>query len=123
MNQILLIAIGGALGAVLRYTMVSSINLFFPLQFPTGTFLVNIVGSFLIGSLYAAFAHNTALEIWVKPLLIIGILGGFTTFSSYSFELLTLLKDNEILKAISYMLLSNVIAVGATFIGYKVFAS
>jgi CrcB protein len=123
MNQILLIAIGGALGAVLRYSMVIGMDSFLTIKFPYGTLLVNILGSFIIGSIYAAFAQNTALETWVKPLLIIGILGGFTTFSSYSFELFTLIKENEIIKAISYMVLSNVMAVGATFMGYKVFAS
>jgi CrcB protein len=122
MNQFILIAIGGAVGAVLRYSMVIGIHTFLSVKFPYGTLLVNILGSFMIGSIYAAFAHNTALETWVKPLLIIGILGGFTTFSSYSFELLTLLKENEFLKAFSYLLLSNVMAIGAAFMGYKVFA-
>lgn len=123
MNQIILIAIGGALGAVLRHSMVIGIQTFLTVKFPYGTLFVNVLGCFIIGGIYAAFSQNNALETWVKPLLIIGILGGFTTFSSYSYELLTLLKEKEFMKAISYLLLSNVLALGASFFGYKVFAS
>lgn len=121
MNQILWIAIGGAVGAVLRYLMVMGVANLFPFDFPLPTLLVNIIGSFAIGAIFAAFNGTANFLETIKPLVIIGLLGGFTTFSSYSMETIILFQKSEIVKAFSYIILSNIVGISAAWIGFKIF--
>jgi fluoride exporter len=121
MNQILWIAIGGALGAVLRYLMVMGVANLFPFDFPLPTLLVNIIGSFAIGALFAACSGASNLMETIKPFVIIGLLGGFTTFSSYSMESIILFQKSEIVKAFSYIILSNIVGISAAWFGFKLF--
>ena len=122
MNLVALVALGGAIGSVSRYLLGILFKWIFPFAFPFSTLLINIAGSFCIGYLYSSFQHQSSFPI-IKPLLIIGVLGGFTTFSSYSFEVLELLENKQIQKALLYVFFSNVFGIAAAYWGYKLFAS
>lgn len=109
------VAIGGAVGSLTR----SAVTLMFRTTsgaFPTGTFVVNLVGSLLIGAA-AAWAERGAL--WVRPWLMAGFLGGFTTFSAFSLENLRLLRDGHPGTALAYALVSVVAGVLLAFAGYS----
>ncbi|OYU94511.1 MAG: hypothetical protein CFE21_16015 [Bacteroidetes bacterium B1(2017)] len=121
MNQILWIALGGAIGAVLRYTLALGITSFWPIEYPIPTLLVNLLGCFAIGAVYAAFATHANFQETLRPFLIIGVLGGFTTFSSFAMESVELLKSSQHLKAFSYIALSNFIGILAAYMGFKLF--
>jgi CrcB protein len=90
MNMILLVAFGGALGSVARYLMASRIQTATGWNFPLGTVLVNILGCFLIGILYVLLVARPDPRHELRALLITGVMGGFTTFSSFSLETVTM---------------------------------
>jgi CrcB protein len=123
MNQITWIALGGALGAVLRYLTVSGIAQLIPYEFPFGTLMVNILGSFAIGALLASYSGSATFEAQIRPFLIVGILGGFTTFSAFSMEMVQLVKNQETIKAIGYFFMSNLLGFTAAFLGFKWFSA
>jgi fluoride exporter len=107
--KILYIAFGGAIGAVGRHLIASFFNSS-KTGFPTGTFLVNLLGSLLIGLLMGFFAKANISDN-IKLFLIIGILGGFTTFSSFAYESIDLLRNGEIKIALLYILGTNVFGI------------
>lgn len=121
MNQILWIALGGAIGAVLRYAVSLGITNFWPIEFPMATLIVNILGCFAIGSIFAAFGNQANFQETIRPFFIIGVLGGFTTFSSFAFETLDLLKSSHAFKAFTYVALSNFLGILAAYMGFKLF--
>jgi CrcB protein len=90
MNMILLVAVGGAVGSVARYLMAASIQRATGWDFPIGTVLVNILGCFLIGTLYVLLVARPDPRQDLRALLMVGVLGGFTTFSSFSLETVTM---------------------------------
>jgi len=103
------VALGGALGAVLRFAAVQgAIRLFGP-AFPFGTLAVNIAGSFLMGVLFVTLAERDALR-WA-PFLMTGILGGFTTFSAFSLDAWRLYSDGAALAAAGYVLASVLLSI------------
>jgi fluoride exporter len=95
MNLILLVAIGGALGSVARYLMASGIQTATGWNFPLGTVLVNILGCFLIGVLYVTLVARPDPKHELRALLIVGVMGGFTTFSSFSLETVTMAMNGN----------------------------
>ena len=98
MKQVLLVGVGGALGSILRYG-VGLLASRFPSSLPLGTVMVNLAGCFLIG-LAAALAHKRGLVTGdARLLLVTGFLGGFTTFSAFGLETLTLLQRGKYLHA------------------------
>lgn len=100
------IAMGGALGSVLRFLVQGRIQEAYPGAFPIGTLGVNLIGSAAIGLLAGAFAAFPVPSP-VKLFLIVGFLGGFTTFSSFSLENLNLIRTGHVLHALVYILVSN----------------
>src|SRR5258708_34095306 len=90
MNAILLVAVGGALGSVARYLMASSVQSATGWDFPLGTVLVNILGCFLIGLLYVLLVARPDPRHDLRALLMVGVMGGFTTLSSFWLETVTL---------------------------------
>jgi CrcB protein len=90
MNLIWLVAAGGAVGSVLRYVLATVIERVNGSTFPLGTVVVNIVGCFAIGVLYVWLIDRADPRLELRALLMIGLLGGFTTFSSFSLETVTL---------------------------------
>ncbi|MBO9307935.1 MAG: fluoride efflux transporter CrcB [Thermomicrobium sp.] len=110
-----IVALGGALGAILRYLVTSWVQHRVDF-FPWGTVVVNLVGSFLIG-IVLEMTLRGFLSSQVRLLLGVGILGGFTTFSSLSWEMLTLLEEGDILPAFLYGFGSLVIGVFCAWLG------
>ncbi len=117
MKIIAYIALGGAFGALLRYGVGLAIKPENTLAFPIHTFLINVVGCVGIG-IVASILQNTPFNELMQYFVIVGLLGGFTTFSSFSLESFYLLKNGKTLIAASYMLLSNSIGITGAFIGY-----
>lgn len=117
MTNILYIAGGGALGALLRYWMSSGVHLLMGKNFPYGTLSVNITGSILIGFLYVLlFERVEAAPEW-RFVLIIGLLGSFTTFSTFSIETLNLLQTGQQIKAILNILISVGLCLSGCWLG------
>ena len=113
MNMIMLVAVGGAVGSVARYLMASSIQTATGWTFPLGTVLVNILGCFLIGVLYILLIARPDPRQDLRALLMVGVLGGFTTFSSFSLETVTLAMNGNFGGAT----LNVVISVAACLVG------
>lgn len=101
-QNIIAVAIGGGIGAALRYLVTVLANLHGGIVFPYGTVLVNTIGSFFISLLMMYFAAHASLPGAVKLFAITGILGGFTTFSTFNMELLTFIRAGEIPFALLY---------------------
>ncbi len=92
--NVLLVALGGAIGSAARYLMGAFIANRFGPDFPWGTFAVNVSGSFLIGVILS-FVGGGMLPAWARPFLAVGIMGGYTTFSTYNYETLQLIQGGE----------------------------
>lgn len=104
MMQILYIALGGALGAVARYVLSQTVDNVHTSFIPWGTFSVNLLGALLIGALFVIISEKQLIHADFKYLLIVGVLGGFTTYSSFSLENFRLIEEGHLLVALSYML-------------------
>lgn len=122
MLTLLLVGLGGGLGSISRFGLSEFIYKIFGKSFPHGILIVNILGCLIIGALAAFFQKERLLEHFLTPhfraLLITGFLGGFTTFSSFSLDALTLLQKGEWSKAIIYIMLSVFISMIAVFVGF-----
>lgn len=108
MKHILYIALGGSLGAVARYSVSKGIQVFSGSMFPVGTLFVNVSGSFLIGFLFYFF-ENIFMSNDLRSLLLIGFLGAYTTFSTYSLETINFVKDGELKSGLINIFLSNIL--------------
>lgn len=106
MAQLLSIAAGGALGALLRFWFSSGAHFLAGKGFPYGTLLVNVLGSFIIGAVYVFMVERGELSEDWRAFLVIGLLGAFTTFSTFSIETINLVENGEMLKAGLNVLLS-----------------
>ena len=115
----LLIALGGAAGSLLRYLIGGAVQRMSAGGFPIGTMFVNVSGCFLIGILVRQFL-NMQISPELRALLIVGFCGGFTTFSTFSAETLGLIEGGEYGRAASYIILSVVLCLAATFMGMTV---
>ena len=104
---------GGGIGSLSRYLLGKYINNYSNTLFPLGTFLVNIIGCFVIGFLFTTF-EEIIVSREIRLILITGFLGGFTTFSSFGLETINLLKGNEISHAIMNVFFN--IIIGLTFV-------
>lgn len=117
---LLWIALGSALGGVARYGCVTAVELRFDGGFPWGTLTVNVLGSAVIGLLTAATAAGTRWDMGdgAREFLLIGVLGGFTTFSAFSLQSLALIRDGVWLPAAAYVLGSMVLCLAGVAGGY-----
>lgn len=115
-QNVLHVALGGAVGAALRYlTGVGMFRLLGPQDFPLAIITVNVLGSFLMG-VFAAVAARHGL-IHLAPLVMTGLLGGFTTFSAFSLETVTLLERGQTGHAMAYVVVSVFSSIGALALG------
>ena len=116
LKNLLLVGFGGAIGSMLRYAATLLLN---SKYFPYATLAVNIIGSFIIGLVFAlSIKHEDFLNNW-KLFLATGICGGFTTFAAFSLETMELLQREKIGMAVTYIGLSIVLGIAATFFGYQ----
>lgn len=113
----LAVGVGGFLGAVLRYSVSSWGNNLIQSDFPLGTMVVNVSGAFLLGFL-AGWFEAYPLTLTAKLLLTTGMLGAFTTFSTFSYETLLLLQADAYLKAMMNVGLSILLGLAAVYIGF-----
>lgn len=96
--RVLLVAAGGAAGSVARYLLDGAVYSLLPPTFPYGTFVVNMTGCLLFGLLIGVAEDRLAVGTAARTFILIGILGGFTTFSSFTFETVQLLRDGQWLR-------------------------
>ena len=116
-KNLLLVGLGGGVGSILRYLCQKWINESYQNIFPLGTFLVNISGCFLIGVLYALGERSNVLSPQIRLLLITGLCGGYTTFSTFAFENFNLLRIADMSTFFLYTLGSVIAGIIAVFIG------
>ncbi len=115
-GTLLSVAAGGAIGASLRYlTGVGLFRLIGPTSFPVAIITVNVVGSFLMGVFVVLAAHRSLTHL--SPFVMTGILGGFTTFSAFSLEAVTLYERGDVWQAGLYVAVSVVCSILALFVG------
>jgi CrcB protein len=109
MKQLLFIALGGAGGALARHWLSTFIHVSAQSHFPWGTLLVNVLGSFGIGIAYIAIVERGALHPDWRGITMVGFLGAFTTFSTFSLETLALLENGQAVLALGYVVASLVV--------------
>ena len=117
MSSYLAVALGGAFGSVARYFAAGSVHERLGAGFPYGTLAVNVTGCFLIGLIMELTESRFTINPQVKIFLTIGMLGGFTTFSTFSFETLALARDGLMLKAGANAFGSLFTCLAATWVG------
>jgi CrcB protein len=121
MYPFLLVGAGGALGAMSRYGVGVLVGRVLPMSFPLATLLINIIGSFAMGVFVGLMAR--LLPTWqadARLFVAVGILGGFTTFSSFSLDAIVLLERGELWQAMAYVLLSVVLCLVGLYLGLLV---
>jgi CrcB protein len=112
------IAIGGALGCMSRYFLASFVQQRAGADFPFGTLVINITGSFLLGFLMRYALQSGTITAETRALLTTGFCGGYTTFSTYSYETALLIEDGEYARAGLYVGASVLVSLFATFLGF-----
>ena len=117
MKMMLMVAMGGAFGSAGRYMVGVLATRLFGIGFPWGTMIVNIMGSFLMGVLVASLALRYSVSNEVRGFLAIGVLGGFTTFSSFALDYVYLYEKKQYLASAGYMGLSVFCSILALFFG------
>ena len=119
MINLIYIASGGALGAILRFFTTNFYKLYFP-NFPIGTLFINFLGSFLIGFLGSRLDNNGTSTAFIEYFVIIGLLGSFTTFSTFSFETIQLIYDKKLFLSSVYIFLSIFLCIVGAFFGFNI---
>jgi CrcB protein len=115
--MIFYVAIGSAFGGVTRYLIGGAVQRLLDMTFPIGTLFVNVSGSFLLGAILRYALETPGLTPEIRSLLTIGFCGGYTTFSTFSYETVALLKDGEWARAGFYAAASVLLSIAATFAG------
>jgi CrcB protein len=116
LKNLLLVGLGGSIGSIARYAVSLLIR---SKSFPYATLSVNVIGSFIIGVVFAMSIKEAGLSNNWRLFLATGICGGFTTFSAFSLENMELLQNGKIGMALSYIIFSILLGIIATFLGYQ----
>ena len=119
MINLILVATGGATGAIFRYILTNLSKTIF-MSSIYGTLMVNILGCFLIGYLITSDFSKNISENFVKFFLIIGLLGSFTTFSAFSFEIVNLMMSKKLLFSFFYILASVIVCILSAYLGMMI---
>ncbi len=117
---LLIVGTGGFLGTVSRFLTSRYFAAFFPSSFPYGTFVVNVVGCFLIGLIYGITEKGAFISSEWRMFLTVGFCGGFTTFSAFAAENMAMLRDNELFNFFLYTGSSIFIGLLATYLGIMI---
>lgn len=117
MRVYLAIAIGGILGCWARYAMTNLVQAIYGRDFPYATLSINVLGAFLMGFLFIETLERLTVPPYLRIGVLTGILGGFTTFSTYAMETLLLAEQGEGGKSFLYFALSNALGIGAAVLG------
>jgi fluoride exporter len=120
-KSLLIVGFGGGIGSMARYLCQKYLYQWHPSPFPWGTFLVNILGCFLIGLFYGLSEKGNLLSPEWRLLLVTGFCGGYTTFSTFAYENIALLKSNDFLYFGLYSIGSLVLGITATFLGMAIY--
>ncbi|MBV8549962.1 MAG: fluoride efflux transporter CrcB [Acidobacteriaceae bacterium] len=117
MSKYLVVMLGGAVGAVSRFLLGSAIMRIYSTAFPLGTFVINVTGSFLIGVLMTLFLNRPGIHSNWRLFLVTGILGGYTTFSSFEWETLAALRNGAASVAVVYVAASAALGLAGAWLG------
>jgi CrcB protein len=115
--KLLVIAVGGAVGTVLRYLVSGFAQRLGGATFPWGTLVVNLTGCYIIGFLWELF-DRSAVSPNTRLMVLVGVLGGYTTFSSFGIETFNMFRDGEYKMALYNVLASNILGVAFVFLGF-----
>ena len=118
--MIWLVAVGSAAGGMSRYLVQAFVQRAAGTQFPVGTLVVNVTGSFLLGLIAWYATDSSVLTPELRTLLTVGFCGGYTTFSTFSFEAVALLRDGEPARAALYIVASVALSIAAVVAGFLV---
>ncbi len=122
-KMLLAVAAGGAVGAVGRYLVVSAVGHIFGTGFPLGTIVVNVVGSFVLGALIEALALVWSPSPELRAMVVVGVLGAFTTFSTFSMDVVLLYERGALGQVALYIGASVILSIGAFFLGLHLLRS
>ena len=115
------VGVGGFLGSIGRYLLAGTVYRIFPnLNFPIGTAVVNILGCFLIGFIAGLVEVRNLLGPELRIFILIGLLGGFTTFSTFGFETFALLRDGAFIAAFANVLVQVIVGISAVWLGFNI---
>ena len=117
MSKIFVVAFGGAAGAVARYWLGGLINSRWPMQFPMGTFVINVTGSFIIGFVLTMVGERITVNPNWRLLIAVGFVGAYTTFSTFEYETLKLIEEGNLLSAALNIILSCAVGFVAVWVG------
>ena len=117
LRSLIFIGLGSFAGGILRYLTQQYMQKYFPSSIPLGTLTVNIIGCFVIGIVYGLSTKGNIISPEVRIFLVTGLCGGYTTFSSFAYENISLLQDGEFFYVSLYIFLSLFLGFAATFLG------
>lgn len=118
MLRILLVGLGGLAGTLCRYWLAGAVGRRYGETFPVGTLIVNVAGCFLIGLLFYMFEERYTASETARAILFVGLLGGFTTFSSYGLQTFALLREGRVAYAAANVVASNLLGLLMVWGGY-----
>lgn len=118
MMKLLLIGLAGLVGTLLRYWLAGVVGRRYGEDFPLGTLTVNLIGCFLAGLLFYLMQERLFVNETLRAMILVGLLGGFTTFSSYGLQTFTLLRDGEFAFAALNLVVSNLVGLLMVWAGY-----
>jgi CrcB protein len=117
LDKFFVVALGGAVGAVARYWIGGLVSSRWPVQFPLGTFVINVTGSFIIGCFLTLASERLTLHPHWRLLIAVGFVGAYTTFSTFEYETLKLIEAGNVLNAFGNVVLSVAVGFMAVWLG------